>query len=106
MKHWNAINKFVKEILGIYYKSDADVKEDHELQSWANELSAAYGPSKFPTSVETLEKLVVLASIFIFNSAVSHSVLNFAQFESFGFIPNSPSSLFVAPPGTWHSIWF
>ena len=35
---WDAIESYVREIIGIFYKSDDDVKDDTEVHSWANNV--------------------------------------------------------------------
>ena len=38
LKYWDAIKRYTRGILDIYYKCDVDVKEDHELQNWIAEV--------------------------------------------------------------------
>ncbi|XP_015272348.1 PREDICTED: hydroperoxide isomerase ALOXE3-like, partial [Gekko japonicus] len=38
MKIWNAIHKLASGIVHLYYKSEAAVKEDVELQAWVHEI--------------------------------------------------------------------
>ena len=38
LKYWDAIKRYTRGILDIYYKSDGDIKEDHELQNWIAEV--------------------------------------------------------------------
>ena len=35
---WNAIGAFVSQYIDVYYTSDADVREDSELQEWMAEM--------------------------------------------------------------------
>ena len=35
---WNAISSFIQNFLGIFYQSDNDICNDHELQSWATDI--------------------------------------------------------------------
>jgi arachidonate 15-lipoxygenase len=49
MEIWTVLGNYVRDYLALYYKTDADVTEDYELQSWAKELSrAAGGPGSVP----------------------------------------------------------
>lgn len=98
---WKIINKFTKEILGLYYKCDDDVAKDTELQAWCKEIEQVgfAGSGKFPTSVTTLEDLSEICATFIFNGAVHHSVMNYAQWDTFAYVPYTPASLYAAPPG-------
>ena len=38
MMLWNAIGKYVEDILNIFYDSDEEVKKDWEIQEWINEI--------------------------------------------------------------------
>ena len=35
---WDAIRVYVEEVVNIFYLTDEDVKEDHELQEWELEV--------------------------------------------------------------------
>jgi len=99
---WNSIDRFVRKILSLYYKGDSDVQNDHELQDWAQDVvTNGYNgdASKFPTKITSYEQLTRLCTIFIFNGAVHHTVVNFPQWESFAFVPASPSTILRPPPG-------
>jgi len=98
---WNAIETFVKDVLSQYYKKDEDVANDPEVQAWAQEVDAGgyNGSGKFPTKIGSLDHLVKLITIFISNGVMHHSVVNFAQYESFAFVPMAPACLMEAPPG-------
>ena len=49
MEIWTVLGNYVRDYLALYYKTDADVTEDYELQNWAKELSrAAGGPGNVP----------------------------------------------------------
>ena len=38
MMLWNAIGKYVEDILNIFYDTDEEVKNDWEIQEWINEI--------------------------------------------------------------------
>ena len=38
LKYWDAIKRYTRGILDIYYKCEVDIKEDHELQNWIAEV--------------------------------------------------------------------
>src|SRR5262249_33896546 len=40
---WNAVRRWTAEFVDAYYRSDADVREDHELQAWAAEVASPEG---------------------------------------------------------------
>jgi len=98
---WDAIETFVGEVLKHYYKTDADVASDEELQRWAKEIdNEGYSNmNKFPTKIDSIEQIVRLVTIFIANGVLHHTVVNFAQYESFAFVPMAPACILKTPPG-------
>jgi len=90
----------VNDILSLYYKSNNDVTNDQELKKWRDELEKVgyRKQSKFP-KIQTLDQLVEICTTFIFTGAAHHTVLNWAQWESFAFVPFAPSALYIIPPG-------
>ena len=103
---WDAIESYVREIIDIFYKSDDDVKEDTEVQSWANEVHfhafPGYNGAKdghgFPDKIETREDLILYCTLIMFTGSAQHAVVNFGQFDIYGFVPNAPFALRKPPP--------
>ena len=103
---WDAIEFYVREIIGIFYKSDADVKEDTEVQSWANEVHYRAFPGYdgapdghgFPDKMESREDLILYCTLIMFNGSAQHAAVNFGQFDIYGFVPNAPFELRKKPP--------
>jgi len=99
MALWKAIKSYVKGVVKIYYKDDEAVVNDFELQNWANDIYKGYGPSKnFPKSMTKKSDIVDVITPIIFQVSVMHATINFPQYESYSFIPNSPGVLFAPPP--------
>ncbi|MBC7880050.1 MAG: lipoxygenase [Anaerolineae bacterium] len=92
---WEAIHKYVKEYLSIYYQIDNDLSLDFELQDWATKLTSPGGgkmkgmPSTF-TSLADLPALIELVCTVIFICGPLHSAVNYAQYEFMAFVPNMP----------------
>ncbi|KAA0721569.1 Arachidonate 5-lipoxygenase [Triplophysa tibetana] len=102
MKIWNAINCFVDKVIEIYYDSDEAVVKDVEIQKFVEEVSK-YGMKdskgdKFPQSLKTREELAKYLTAVIFTASAQHAAVNFGQFEWYGCIPNSPSTMRKPPP--------
>ena len=103
---WNAIESYVTEIIDIFYKSDADVKEDTEVQNWANDVHfnafpGYYGASDghgFPERMETRADLILYCTLIMFTGSAQHAAINFGQFDIYGYAPNSPFTLRKPPP--------
>ena len=103
---WDAIESYVREIIGIFYKSDDDVKEDTEVQIWANDIHSQGFPGYhgaldghgFPDKMESREDLVLYCTLIIYNASAQHAAVNFGQFDIYGFVPNAPFALQKPPP--------
>ena len=103
---WDAIESYVTEIIGIFYKTDDDVKEDTEVQSWAEDVHFHAFPGYdgiphghgFPDKMESCEDLIRYCTLIIFTGSAQHAAVNFGQFDLYGFVPNAPFALRQPPP--------
>lgn len=107
LRLWQIIKEYIADILNIYYHSDKDVEKDVELQAWITDLHdngyPSDGPEKghgFPSSVASLEKLIHLLTMIIFTCSCQHAAVNFAQMDTYGFQPHTPSLMRQPPPKT------
>lgn len=105
LRLWTALSDYVKEMMNLYYKSDQDVKEDWELQSFVKDLAENGFKSEtdgkdigMPTSLGTIEDLLTLLKRFLFATVVGHSYANFLLFEYYRFPPNMPGTMLGAIP--------
>ena len=100
---WEAIQKFVSEMVGIFYRSDEDVKKDDEVQNWIidvyengwREKAAYHG---LPSKLESREQFVRILTILIFTWSCQHAAVNFSQKDHYGFTPNAPAIMRKPPP--------
>ena len=100
---FGAIEAFVAELLRLYYPDDAAVQADVELQAWAQELQSPEGARirRLPLSdgcFAGFEQLHHVVARVIFNCSVEHAAVNNGQYDQFGWIPNTPGSLYLPPP--------
>lgn len=101
---WEAIARYVTNVVEFWYKSDADVAADAELQAWFAELdSPEIGKVKgLPEggSASTLLTVKTTMTRIIFTCTAEHSSVNNGQYEMFGYPPNVPGSMYEPWPTT------
>ena len=80
---FDSIEKYVTAILRTYYKTDADITDDAELQEWAADASSAEaGAIKgFPTSFDNIDSLVEMCTNLIFTASAYHAAVNYSQVD-------------------------
>uniref|UniRef100_A0A667Y3Y5 Arachidonate 15-lipoxygenase type B n=1 Tax=Myripristis murdjan TaxID=586833 RepID=A0A667Y3Y5_9TELE len=94
LRLWDIIHRFVRGVLAYFYRRDADVQRDSELQAWIQEIFIHGIPQSF-SSVAELAKFVTMV---IFTGSAQHAAVNSGQFDYGGWMPNSPTSLQRPPP--------
>ncbi|KAK2892392.1 hypothetical protein Q8A67_012380 [Cirrhinus molitorella] len=98
MKIWEAINSFVSAVVKIYYDSDEAVQQDVEIQGFVKDVAFGLNNTdNFPKSLESREQLVEYLTVVIFTASAQHAAVNFGQFDWYGWIPNSPSTMRKPP---------
>jgi arachidonate 15-lipoxygenase len=96
----DAIKSYASAILRLWYRSDADVVGDVELQAFLravgdDDQGAVPG---FPRSVLTVAELSTLAAEMIFRAGPQHAAVNNGQFDAYGWILGTPGTVSAAPP--------
>ncbi|KAL3516082.1 hypothetical protein ACH5RR_022984 [Cinchona calisaya] len=103
---WTAIKTWVEDYCNFYYKTDATVQKDIELQSWWKEIrEKGHGDKKDDSwwpQMQTRKELIDSCTIIIWVASALHASVNFGQFPYAGFLPNRPtiSRRFMPEPGT------
>ncbi|XP_029919583.1 arachidonate 15-lipoxygenase B-like [Myripristis murdjan] len=104
LKLWDIIYSFVKGLLTYYYKNDAEVQKDSELQKWLQDIHVhgflSQQGTGIPQSFRTVPELVKFVTMVIFTSSAQHSAVNSGQYDYGGWMPNTPISLQLPPPTT------
>ncbi|AUX42368.1 lipoxygenase [Sorangium cellulosum] len=97
---WDAIEEYVGGVLDHFYRSDADLAEDAEMQAWWADLTARGLPAeKLPCAeLSRVADLVDILSTVLFTVSVQHGALNYLQYEHYAFVPNAPLCMRMAPP--------
>lgn len=112
LKVWNAIQTWVGAYIGAYYKSDADVISDTELQDWVHELTdidkgglrGLGDPSLVDhgdgdNRIVTVEYLTKVIAHAVFTASAQHAAVNFPQSTMMQFVPAMPLAGHSPAPG-------
>ncbi|KAJ3271377.1 hypothetical protein HDV01_006664 [Terramyces sp. JEL0728] len=96
----SAIATFVQNYLSIYYKSDADVQGDPEIQAWAANTASPTGGNivGFPSSFPTLFSLVDTIADLITIVTAQHNLMNGEATWDGQTFPAHPHSLYGPYP--------
>ncbi|XP_040856715.1 arachidonate 12-lipoxygenase, 12R-type [Ochotona curzoniae] len=94
---WDALERYVTEIITYYYPCDAAVEGDSELQCWVQEIfkECLLGreSSGFPKCLRTVPELIRYVTIVIYTCSAKHAAVNTGQLEFTAWMPNFPSSM-------------
>jgi len=92
---WDAIKSWVEEYVNFYYKSDAAVAQDSELQAfWREVVEVGHGDLKNATwwfKMQTCTELIEACTILIWIASAHHAAVNFGQYPYGGYILNRPT---------------
>ncbi len=102
---WNTLENYVSRYIGIYYKSNRDIREDSELQNWLQTLrkpvnDGGFGIVSLPASLTNRDQLIDILTQIIFTAGPQHSAIAWIQYQYMAFIPNMPAALYQAIPTT------
>ena len=100
LAHYHAIHAYCLDAVKGVYGSEADMREDPELQGFLEALRAKDGSNfpGFPAEVATHDALATVLAAPIFAGGVKHSMVDNMAYTYYGFAPNVPLSYYVAPP--------
>ncbi|KAL5160228.1 Seed linoleate 9S-lipoxygenase [Glycine soja] len=92
---WAAIKSWVQEYVSFYYKSDAAVAQDAELQAfWKELVEVGHGDKKnepWRGKMKTRQELIDSCTILIWTASALHAAVNFGQYPYGGYILNRPT---------------
>jgi arachidonate 15-lipoxygenase len=100
--HAAAIGRFVTSYVELFYRSDADVERDHELQAWFAELLSPEGGDLGRVTVDgalvTREALACVLAQALFTAGPRHAALHYAQPDFYSLIEGYPAAIYAPPP--------
>jgi linoleate 9S-lipoxygenase len=92
---WAAIKSWVEEYVNFYYRSDAVIAQDSELQAfWKEVVEVGHGDLKNATwwfKMQTRTELIDACTILIWIASALHAAVNFGQYPYGGYIVNRPT---------------
>lgn len=96
---WNALKKYITEVINIKYKTDDDVINDKQIQNWKQEIITVGNikgllPPEKNNELNTIQDLIEVVTNIIFTATAQHAAVNFTQYDYAGWIPNNPFALY------------
>jgi len=107
---WTAIRRWADAFVDGYYRTDADVREDHELQAWAAEVASPDGGAVrdfglTPGEINDRTDLAEILTMVIWTAGPQHAAVNFTQLEHLSYLPANPLAGFTEEPrGREHTL--
>ncbi|MEO0840504.1 MAG: lipoxygenase family protein [Cyanobacteria bacterium J06643_5] len=100
---WNSLEDYVSRYIGIYYKSNRDIRQDSELQNWLQTLrkpirEGGFGVVSLPESLTNRDQLIDILTTIIFTAGPQHSALAWIQYQYMAFIPNMSGAIYQQIP--------
>jgi arachidonate 15-lipoxygenase len=100
---WNAIYAWISDFVAAYYRTDADVLTDHELQAWASEVASPEGGQvrdfgATPGQIGDRNDLVEILTMVVWTAGPQHAAVNFAQKDHMAFLPANPLAGYTEEP--------
>jgi arachidonate 15-lipoxygenase len=99
---WYAIRQWVNNYLKLYYRSDADVVEDFELQNWIAELLSVDGGRMVGIGqdgrIRTLDYLIEATTLIIFTASAQHAAIGTSQRLLMTYAPAFPLAGYSPAP--------
>ncbi|WJX92142.1 Lox2p [Trifolium repens] len=103
---WAAIKSWVGEYVNFYYKSDAAITQDVELQAfWKELVEVGHGDLKNATwwfKMQNRTELIEACTTLIWVASALHAAVNFGQYPYGGYIVSRPTKTrrFIPEKGT------
>lgn len=93
---WDALQKHVERWVQRFYRNDAEVRDDPELQAWRREaMDPQLGDLGPLPTLDSMQALAAMLTQVVFTCTAQHSCVNYPQFRFMAMVPNMPASLRV-----------
>ena len=100
--YWDAIQEWVKDYVGLYYASDADVNADAELVNWLRELGDRRGGRingiGSGNNSLTIANVIDTVTTVLYTCSVQHAAVNFPQYNVMSYVPAMPLAGYAPAP--------
>ncbi|KAJ8277035.1 hypothetical protein GJAV_G00070740 [Gymnothorax javanicus] len=97
---WDAIQRFVHDVVIAVYKDDEEVSKDPELQDMVYFIYS-HGflrKSGCPSHLKTREETIKYITMIMFTCSAQHAAVNHGQYDTYAWMPNGPSTMRKPPP--------
>nr|XP_039266986.1 allene oxide synthase-lipoxygenase protein-like [Styela clava] len=100
---WEIVEDFVGDVIKHYYTSDNDIQLDEDLQWFIKDVAekgwAWFDGNKrgIPVPLTSIQELIRICTCVIYTSSVQHAAINFPQYETYKYVPNSPFAMRLPP---------
>ncbi|KAJ3123812.1 hypothetical protein HK100_011474 [Physocladia obscura] len=91
------ISKHIVRFVDLFYKTDADIVADLELQAWIHESSQFHAERGVPEKFEKKKELYEAVAMIVWTASAQHSTLNYPQYDTYGYPPNRPFKTQLIP---------
>ncbi|XP_078602947.1 allene oxide synthase-lipoxygenase protein-like isoform X2 [Branchiostoma floridae x Branchiostoma japonicum] len=101
---WEAISKYVGDILKLFYDDTVALRDDLEIQNWIRDVKQQglqwedESDKGLPDGVRTIRELADIVTSVIFTCSAHYAGHNAAQQDVYSLVPNSPMNMRRAPP--------
>jgi arachidonate 15-lipoxygenase len=99
---WYAIRQWVNGYLNIYYRNDADVERDSELQNWLSELLSVDGGRMVGIGqdgrIRTRDYLIEATTLILFTASAQHAAIGTPQGALMTYAPAFPLAGYSPAP--------
>ncbi|XP_038044498.1 polyunsaturated fatty acid 5-lipoxygenase-like isoform X2 [Patiria miniata] len=102
---YDAMKKYVTEVVEAHYETPEMIVEDYELQEWGRLMNTpqdegGVGVQGVPADGKfaTVEDVISTITPIMFTCSVSHGVANFSQYDDYAFPPHYPAGMRMPPP--------